>query len=65
MTLIGGVLHFCRDAVGVFYRPSRVGPMTLIGRVLPFCRYAIGVFTVPSRVGPQLVMASKELFHCE
>ena len=50
-TLRGGVLPFCRGAIGVFYSPSRLGHRTLVwGWFLPLCRDAVSVFYCPSRL---------------
>ena len=50
-TLVGGVLHLCRDAVGVFYSPCKQGYRTLVGGVLPLCRDALGLFYSPCQLG--------------
>ena len=43
-----GVLPLCRDAVGVFYRPSRQGH-SLGVRVLPLCKgFSWCIFTAPA-----------------
>ena len=39
---VGGILLLCREAVGVFYSLSRVGP--LVGSILLLPREAVGVF---------------------
>ena len=57
-TLDWGALPLCRDVVGVFYNPSRLGWNGLmsylghlcVGRVLIFCRDVVGVFYNPSRL---------------
>ena len=50
-TLVGRVLPICREAVGVFCSPNRLGHMTLFRGVLPLCREAVGVFCSPNRLG--------------
>ena len=61
----GGVLLLCRDAVGVLYRPTRLGPWTLFGRgVLLICRDAVGVFYRPIRLGHWTFVGRGVLFLC-
>ena len=47
----GVILPICRDAVGVFHSPSRVGHRTLVEEVLLLCKDTVGVFYSPSRLG--------------
>ena len=42
-----GILLLCRGAVGVFYRPSRVGHRTFVGGALSLCRIQSVYSTVP------------------
>ena len=48
-----GVLSICKDTVGVFYSPSRLGHRTLVvcRGVLSICRDTVGVFYSPSQLG--------------
>ena len=48
---LGEFLPLCRDAIDIFYNPSRLCHRKLIGGVLPLSRYAIGVFCSHSRQG--------------
>ena len=54
--LFGGVLPLCRDAVGVFYSPSRLGYRIFVGVFLPFCWDAASVFCTPSRLGHRILV---------
>ena len=38
-----GVAPPCREAIGVFYSPSKLGHVTFVGEVLPLCWDAVGV----------------------
>ena len=61
---VGEVLPFCRDAVGVFCSPSRLGRTLIVscyfqdilckGRGLPLCKDAVGVFLQPQPTGLSL-----------
>ena len=52
-TLVGGVKALCKDVVGVFYSPGRLGKDCSVsypehsGGVLPLCKYVVGVFYCP------------------
>ena len=50
-TLIGGDLLLRKEAIGVFYSPSRLGHMTLVEGILTLYREAVGVFYSSSRLG--------------
>ena len=50
-TLIGGVLLLCRDAVCVFFSPSRLGHKALVERILLLFRDAVCLFYSLSRLG--------------
>ena len=48
------VLPLCKDTVGVFCSPCRLGHRTLFRRVLPLCRVTVGVFCSPNRQSPTI-----------
>ena len=48
---MGGFYSLCREAVGVFYSPSRLGYWTLIEGVLPLCKDAVGVLYIDLQPG--------------
>ena len=65
-TVVGGILAICRDSVGVFYRPSRLGqldcsPIVIIytgkckKQTVTFCVTesldTVGIFCSPSQIG--------------
>ena len=61
--LVGAVLPLCRDAVGIFYSPSRLVHRILIGVVLPLNRDAVGVFCSPSGLIHR-TLTREVLTHC-
>ena len=52
----GAVLSLCRDAVSVFYSPSRLDRKTFIGGVLFLCRDAVSDFYNPKRQDHKTLM---------
>ena len=54
--VVEGVLPLCRNAVGVFYSPSRLGHRTLVEGVLPLCSNAVGVFYSLNRLGQRTLI---------
>ena len=56
------VLTLCRDAIGVFYSPSRLGHRTPVEGVFLLCRDAVGLFYSPSRLGHWTLFGGVLLF---